>query len=120
MTTNQANSDIDDSEVTPSSGNVFADLSFENPEEMLLKAELVRQISAAIKERGLDRYQAAEVLGIDQPKISALLKGRFSSYSLECLFKYLNALGRDLEIVVKSSPNLGEKPSIKVTAVHSS
>jgi predicted XRE-type DNA-binding protein len=118
MEINQANLDIDldDNSVTPSSGNVFADLGFDNPEEMLLKAELVRQISKAIKERGLNQYQAAEVLGIDQPKVSALVRGRFSGYSLERLFKYLNALGRDLEIVVKLSPSLGAKPSVRVTA----
>jgi predicted XRE-type DNA-binding protein len=87
METNQANLDPDDNSVTPSSGNVFADLGFDNPEEMLLKAELVRQISKAIKERGLNQYQAAEVLGIDQPKVSALVRGRFSGYSLERLFK---------------------------------
>jgi predicted XRE-type DNA-binding protein len=117
METNQANLDLDDNSVTPSSGNVFADLGFDNPEEMLLKAELVRQISKAIKERGLNQYQAAEVLGIDQPKVSALVRGRFSGYSLERLFKYLNALGRDLEIVVKLSPSLSSKSSIKVTTV---
>ncbi len=117
METNQANLDPDDNSVTPSSGNVFADLGFDNPEEMLLKAELVRQISKAIKERGLNQYQAAEVLGIDQPKVSALVRGRFSGYSLERLFKYLNALGRDLEIVVKLSPSLSSKSSIKVTNV---
>jgi predicted XRE-type DNA-binding protein len=116
MEINRANLDLDDNSVTPSSGNVFADLGFDNPEEMLLKAELVRQISKAIKERGLNQYQAAEVLGIDQPKVSALVRGRFSGYSLERLFKYLNALGRDLEIVVKLSPNSDLKPSIKVTA----
>lgn len=116
MDINQANLDLDDNSVTSSSGNVFADLGFDNPEEMLLKAELVRQISKAIKERGLNQYQAAEVLGIDQPKVSALVRGRFNGYSLELLFKYLNALGRDLEIVVKLSPNLGSKPSVKVIA----
>jgi predicted XRE-type DNA-binding protein len=118
MKTNQANlnPDPNDNRVTHGSDNVFADLGFDDPEEMLLKAELVRHISAAIKEQGLNQYQAAEVLGIDQPKVSALVRGRFSGYSLERLFKYLNALGRDLEIVVKLSPDSGAKPSIKVRA----
>ena len=116
MTTNKTNPDAADCRVTPSSGNVFADLGFENPEEMLLKAELVRQISVAIKEKGLNQYQAAEVLGIDQPKVSALVRGRFSGYSIERLLKYLNALGRDVEIVVKSSPSLEPKSSVKVVA----
>ena len=116
MTTNKTNPDLADCRVTPSSGNVYADLGFDNPEEMLLKAELVRQISVAIKEKGLNQYQAAEVLGIDQPKVSALVRGRFSGYSIERLFKYLNALGRDVEIVVKSSPSLDSKSSVKVVA----
>ena len=116
MTTNKTNPDSEDCRVTSSSGNVFADLGFENPEEMLLKAELVRQISLAIKEKGLNQYQAAEVLGIDQPKVSALVRGRFSGYSIERLFKYLNALGRDVEIVVRLSPSLESKSSVKVSA----
>ena len=116
MTTNKTNSDSEDSLVTPSSGNVFADLDFDNPEEMLLKAELVRQISLAIKEKGWNQYQAAEVLGIDQPKVSALVRGRFNGYSIERLLKYLNALGRDVEIVVKSSPSLESKSGVKVIA----
>ena len=78
MTTNKTNPDLEDCRVKPSSGNVYADLGFDNPEEMLLKAKLVRQISVAIKEKGLNQYQAAEVLGIDQPKVSALVRGRFS------------------------------------------
>jgi predicted XRE-type DNA-binding protein len=113
MTTDKIKLEPDDNRVTPSSGNVFADLGFENPDEMLLKAELVRQISKAIKEKGFNQYQAAEVLGIDQPKVSALLRGRFSGYSLERLFKYLNVLGKDLEIVVK--PKNQEIPTTKVT-----
>jgi predicted XRE-type DNA-binding protein len=113
MTTDETNLDPEDNRVTPSSGNVFADLGFENPDEMLLKAELVRQISKAIKEKGLNQYQAAEVLGIDQPKVSALVRGRFSGYSLERLFKYLNALDKDLEIVVK--PKTQEISTTRVT-----
>ena len=117
MTTDRHNSDLEDSRVTPSSGNVFADLGFDQPEEMLLKAELVRQISAAIKEKGLNQYQAAELLGIDQPKISALVRGHFSGYSLERLFRYLHSLGRELEIVVKSNPNSEAISKIKVTVI---
>jgi predicted XRE-type DNA-binding protein len=113
MTTDKTNLDPEDNRVTASSGNVFADLGFENPDEMLLKAELVRQISKAIKEKGLNQYQAAEVLGIDQPKVSALVRGRFSGYSLERLFKYLNVLGKDLEIVV--TPKTQEISTTKVT-----
>jgi predicted XRE-type DNA-binding protein len=114
MKTDRTNLDIDDNSVIPSSGNIFVDLGFENPEEMLLKAELVRQISLAIKEKGLNQYQAAELLGIDQPKISSLVRGQFRGYSIERLFKYLNMLGKDLEIVVK--PKSQEISITKVTA----
>jgi predicted XRE-type DNA-binding protein len=102
-----------DNLVTPSSGNVFADLGFDNPEEMLLKAELVRQISSAIKEKGWNHYQAAAALDMEQPMVSDLLKGRFREYSIEQLFRYLNALDRDLEIIVK--PSSGRKDRIRVT-----
>jgi predicted XRE-type DNA-binding protein len=95
--------------VTPSSGNVYADLGFKNPEEMLLKAQLVRLLSQAIKAKGLNQYQAAEVLGIDQPKVSALVRGRFRGYSLERLFQFLNAFDLDVEVNVRSKPDSRER-----------
>jgi predicted XRE-type DNA-binding protein len=95
--------------VTPSSGNVYADLGYENPEEMLLKAHLVMRLSQAIKAKGLNQYQAAEVLGIDQPKVSALVRGQFRGYSLERLFKFLNAFDLDVEVNVKSKPENRER-----------
>jgi predicted XRE-type DNA-binding protein len=93
--------------VTSGSGNVYADLGYENPEEMLLKAHLVMLLSKAIKAKGLNQYQAAELLGIDQPKVSALVRGQFRGYSLERLFKFLNAL--DVEVNVKSKPEERER-----------
>ena len=80
---------------------MFADLGLPNAEERLAKAELARKIGAIIVERQLARTEAAELLGIDQPKISALMRGRLESFSLERLMRFLNALGRDIEIVVK-------------------
>lgn len=87
--------------ITPSSGNVFADLDLAEPEELLTKAELVRQICAAIRERGLAQAQAAEVLGVDQPKVSALLHGHLAGFSIERLLRFLLALDRDVEIAVR-------------------
>jgi predicted XRE-type DNA-binding protein len=104
MTTNHALTEDLENTVTPSSGNVYADLEYENPEEMLLKARLVMLLSKAIKAKGLNQYQAAEVLGIYQPKVSALVRGQFRGYSLERLFKFLNALDLDVEVNVKSKP----------------
>lgn len=79
-----------------SSGNVFGDLESDNPEEALAKSELARQIVKIIKKRKLTQKQAAEILDIDQPKISALLRGRLRSFSLEHLFRFLNDLGQDV------------------------
>jgi predicted XRE-type DNA-binding protein len=84
-----------------SSGNVFADLGLPNAEDRLAKAELARKINEIISERRLTQVEAAELLWIDQPKISALARGRLGGFSLERLLRFLNVLGRDVEIVVK-------------------
>lgn len=95
-------------EVYSSSGNVFADLGLPNPDELLVKAELVHRISELIAERQLTQIEAAEVLGIDQPKVSALMRGKLSGFSTERLFRFLNALGNNVEIriVANSKPNV--------------
>lgn len=87
--------------VEESSGNVFADLGLENPEERLAKAELVQRIADIIAERKLTQVRAAKLLGIDQPKVSALLRGKLDGFSTDRLFRFLNALGRDVEIVIR-------------------
>ena len=84
-----------------SSGNVFADLGLANAEDRLAKSELARKVSEIIVARRLTQVEAAELLGIDQPKISALVRGRLQGFSLERLMRFLNVLGRDVEIVVK-------------------
>ena len=81
-----------------SSGNVFADLGLPNPEERLVKAELASLISSAIKQKNLTQMEAAELLGIDQPKVSALTRGRLSGFSTARLLRFLNALSNDVEI----------------------
>ena len=87
--------------VQASNGNVFADLSLENADELLVKAELARQISSIITKQQMTQAEAAEVLGIDKPKISALINGKLVGFSTARLFRFLNALGRDVEIIVK-------------------
>lgn len=104
-------------EVYHGSGNVFADLELPDAEEMLAKAELTRQILNVITERSLTQTQAAELLGIDQPKVSALTRGRLSGFSMERLFHFLNALGRDVQIIVKAKPRSRQQAHIKVNAV---
>ena len=105
------------SEVDPvyeSSGNVFADLGLPEPEEALAKAELARRIGGIIKSRRLSQARAADVLGIDQPKVSALLRGRLSGFSTDRLLRFLNALDRDVEIVIKRKPRSRKQAEIRV------
>lgn len=90
--------------VYTSSGNIFADLGLPNSEDRLIKAGLARKISEIIASRSLTQVQAAEILGIDQPKISALIRGRLKDFSIERLIKFLNILGNDVEITVKPKP----------------
>jgi len=84
-----------------SSGNVFADLGLPDSEEHLVKAGLVLKIGKAIRARGMTQAEAAGALGIDQPKVSALLRGQFRGYSVERLMRFLVAMGHDVEIVVR-------------------
>ena len=88
-------------ESTPSSGNVFADLNLPQPDDLLAKAELAAKIIAEIQRRRLTQSQAAAILGIDQPKVSALKQGKLSGFSIERLMRLLLVLGRDIEITVK-------------------
>jgi predicted XRE-type DNA-binding protein len=89
---------------TVSSGNVFADLGLPNPEEALAKAELANKIIVLIRERRLTQLQAAKVLGVDQPKVSALIRGNLTGFSLERLMRFLLRLGQDIRITVQASP----------------
>jgi predicted XRE-type DNA-binding protein len=87
-----------------SSGNVFADLGLPKPDDLLAKAELAAKIIAEIQRRRLTQSQAAVILGIDQPKVSALRQGKLSGFSIERLVRFLLSLGRDVEITVKPKP----------------
>ena len=87
--------------VARSSGNVFADLGFDNPDEEMLKAQLALGIRSLIKERQLTQARAAGVLGVAQPDVSKVVNGRVSGFSLERLFSFIRRLGNDVEITVK-------------------
>lgn len=86
------------------SGNVFADLGYPDAEEHMAKAKLVRAIGLAIKARGLTQMEAARLIGLDQPKVSKLLRGHFRGYSSDRLLHFLNLLGQDVIITVVPSP----------------
>jgi len=84
-----------------SSGNVFADIGFANPEREQLKAHLTLQIYRIIKRRGLTQAEAGAILGIKQPHVSLLMRNRSGNFSVERLMDFLIALGHDVEITVR-------------------
>ena len=91
------------------SGNVFADLDLPNPELALAKAELVQRIRDLIAGRKLTQTKAAELLGLDQPKVSALVRGRVEGFTYDRLFRFLTALGQRVEITVRPTKEAGSR-----------
>lgn len=87
--------------VTRGSGNVFADLDLPNPEERLLKARLASTISDVIEERGWTQTHAAEVMGITQPDVSNLIRGRLKNFSAGRLIHFLSSLSQRVTITVE-------------------
>jgi predicted XRE-type DNA-binding protein len=83
------------------SGNIFADLGLANANEHMLKARMVIIIGKSIEQLGLSQKAAAKRMGISQPDVSNLLRGRFEGFSLERLLGFVRALGSDVEIKVK-------------------
>jgi predicted XRE-type DNA-binding protein len=101
-------------ESTASSGNVFADLNLPQADDLLAKAELAAKIIAEIQRRRLTQSQAAAILGIDQPKVSALKQGKLSGFSIERLMRLLLILGRDIEITVRGRSKSGAVARLRV------
>lgn len=87
--------------VEPSCGNVFADLGLENAEQLLLHAKLVSRLSDIIESRGLSRGRAAKLLGVKQSELSKLLGGDLDRFPTDSLFRFLNALDQNVEIVIR-------------------
>ena len=103
-------------QIKESSGNVFADLGIVEPERALVKAELVRQICQVLTRRRLTQTEAAKILGVDQAKVSALVRGRLAGFSTDRLLRFLNILDRDVEILVKPKPPSRRRAHIRVVA----
>jgi predicted XRE-type DNA-binding protein len=97
------------------SGNVFADLAIPDAEQYLAKAELAAKILQAVRTRGLTQAAAGRLLGINQPKVSALLNGRLDGFSSDRLFRFLNALGCDVRITI-SRPHPPTPGRVRVMA----
>jgi predicted XRE-type DNA-binding protein len=100
--------------VTASTGNVFADMGVANPEEELAKAQLASHIRLTIQRRRLTQAAAAGLMGLDQPKVSALMNGRLGGFSSDRLMRLLAALGRDVDIVINAKPRGRERGRIRV------
>ena len=96
------------------SGNVFKDLGHPRPAEALAKAELARKIGTLIAKRGLTQAAAGELLKVDKPKVSALVRGRLAGFSLDRLVRFLVLLGSDVEIVVKPRTRASRRARVLV------
>jgi predicted XRE-type DNA-binding protein len=103
-------------EFEASTGNVFADLELPNPDQELLKATLTLQIFRIIKARKLTQAKAGRILGIPQPHVSDLMRGRARAFSAERLMAFLTALGHDVEVRVKRTRRAHGRVSVIVAA----
>ena len=97
-----------------SSGNVFADIGFEDADERLLKAKLATKIAQLIAKKGWTQAQTAERTALDQPKVSRLLRGQLSGFSADRLFAVLNRLGHSVEVRISARERSPEKSHIRV------
>ena len=95
-------------------GNVFADFGCQNPQEAQLKSRLALRIHEAMKENGLTQRQAAARMGVDHAKASAMINGRLTGYSIDRLFRFLNALDVNDEIKLDRMPAQEEHATTRV------
>src|SRR5947209_3036557 len=99
-----------------SSGNVFADLGFGDSDERQTRVRLAIAINDVVQRRGLSQGKAAELLGINQPKVSALSKYRLEGFSVERLMRFLTSLNQDVEIIIRNKPRTRRAGRVFVTA----
>ncbi len=101
-------------EYTLSSGNVFADLELSEPEDRMLKAQLAIQIRHFIEQKDWTQAEAAIAVGLDQPKISSLLRGRLAGFSIDRLFRILNRLGHRIEVKISRRETSPENATTQI------
>lgn len=90
-------------EHTTSSGNVFADLGFENPEEMQFRSQLAMMIKDVIQKRKWNQTHAAEVLGVSQSDVSNIYNGKIDKFTIDRLLRFLRLLQRDIVFSTKTT-----------------
>jgi len=100
--------------VRQSSGNIYQDLGVPESGQALVKAELAARIADVIAKHHLTQAAAAKILEIDQPTVSDLMRGRLRGFSSDRLFRFLNALGKDVEIVIRPRRRGSSRPRIRV------
>src|SRR6185503_6448687 len=100
--------------IESSSGNVFADLGFEDSEERLLKAKLATKIAQLIEQKGWTQAQTAHRTALDQPKVSRLMRGQLSGFSADRLFAVLNRLGHSVEVRISAKEGSPDKSHTRV------
>ncbi len=105
--------------VTPGSGNVFFDTGLPDPPQHLLKAQIVVMIANTIRLRNLTQTAAAKQMGIAQPDVSQLLRGRFEGFSLERLLGFLMKLGHNVTIGVEPANENAPEGHLTLGAVGS-
>lgn len=101
-------------DIKQGSSNVYADLGVPDAGEMRVKAQLAAEIGTLLKARQLTQVQAAEILGLSQPKLSEMLRGKFRGISESKMIDCLGRLGRDVQIVVKAAPKSRTEGRVEV------
>lgn len=105
-----------DDEIVLGSTNVFADLGYPDAEERQTKLRLAYAINKIVADRKLRQSQVADILGVNQPKISALMHYKLEGFSVERLMTFLTALDRDVEISIRKKPRSRASGRIRVVA----
>ncbi|MCF6285736.1 MAG: helix-turn-helix domain-containing protein [Candidatus Hydrogenedentes bacterium] len=98
---------------TEGSGNIFADLNVPNPELAQLKAEVAREIRRAIERKEITQKEAGKIMGVDKQKVSDITCGRLKSYTLDRLFRFLNALDVDVIVKMRDKPKKRERAELR-------
>ena len=110
--------EVSEPHVTCGTADVFHDLGLPDADELLAKAKLAIAIQTTIEDRGLTQVEAAEIMGIDQPKVSKIVRGRLGEFSTERLLNFLIHLGLDVDIVIhKQAPQTQREGTIHVAYV---
>jgi predicted XRE-type DNA-binding protein len=97
--------------------NVFADIGVRDPEESLVRAKLAKEIAELIHRKGLRQNQVADILGVDQSKVSKLARGHISGFTSDRLLRYLNALGCDVHIQIRPTRTIQRRGKVVVAGV---